>query len=170
MNPDAVENIKESWWRRWLVRPIINQLTAGISVDRISWSIALGSVLGIFPILGSPTLICLFVGWIFRLNHAILQVFKELVYPLHLALILVFIRIGEYLCGAPQTSFSIPQLIEKFHNSPIQFGKDFGMTALYAVIAWMVIAPFSAILIKVTVMPLVKRLAGSLRARKELVL
>ncbi len=168
MSSDTVGNTKESWCYRWFVQPIIKQLTAGISAERISWAIALGSVLGIFPILGSPTLVCVFAGWIFKLNHAVLQVFKELVYPFHLALILVFIRAGEYLCGAPKTSFSILQLIEKFKHSPIQFGKDFGMTALYAVIAWAIIAPFLVILIKVAVMPILKKLASSLSERKEL--
>jgi uncharacterized protein (DUF2062 family) len=159
---------RESWWRRWFVKPVMKQLTAGMSPNRISWTISLGIVLGVFPILGSPTLICLFVGWMFGLNQPLLQVFKELVYPLHLALILVFIRLGERLYGVPLTLFSISQLMAKFKDDPAKFMSDFGMTALHGVSAWLLMAPFVAIIIKISVMPIVQRLSRSRIARKEI--
>jgi uncharacterized protein (DUF2062 family) len=158
---------EKSWWRQWLVVPIINQLKAGTTPECISWAIALGMVLGVFPVLGSTTLVCFLAAWFFRLNQAVIQVFQWLVYPLHLALILVFIRMGERLFGAPSMPLSIQQLIVKFKDDPFQFASDFGMSALYGVIAWLLIAPFAVILIKVSVMPLVKKLAESLRTRKE---
>ncbi len=158
---------KESWWRRWFVRPVMKQLTAGMSPHRVSWTISLGIVLGVFPILGSPTLICLLIGWMFGLNQPLLQVFKELVYPLHLALILVFIRIGERIYGAPLTPFSIPQLVAKFKADPMQFMNDFGMTALHGISAWLLMAPIVAIIIKISVMPIVQKLSTSRTARKE---
>jgi uncharacterized protein (DUF2062 family) len=163
----SITDSNKSWWRQWLVVPIINQLKAGTSPTCISWTIALGMVLGVFPILGSTTLVCILVAWFFRLNQAVMHVFKWLVYPLHLALILVFIRMGERLLGAPPIPFSIQQLIVKFKDDPLQFASDFGMTALHGVIAWLLIAPFAVILIKVSVMPIVDKLARSLRARKE---
>ena len=151
---------KESGWRRWLIAPIKAQLMQGMTVDRVSWTIALGVVLGVFPIMGSTTLVCLLAGWAMNLNQALLQVFKTAVYPLHLALILVFIRLGERLYGAPLIAFSIPQLLARFKDDPLQFARDFGMAAWHGVSAWLLIAPLAALLIKMAVIPLVSRLAA----------
>ena len=158
---------KESWWRRWLVAPVVTQLTHGTSPDRIGWTIALGMVVGVFPIMGSTTLVCLLIGWLLRLNQPVLHVFRAVVYPLHLALILIFIRLGERLYGAPLISFSIPQLIGKFKDSPLQFARDFGMAAWHGVSAWLLIAPVAAVLIKMAAMPALRKLSLSLKRRQE---
>lgn len=158
---------KESWWRRWLVAPVVTQLTHGTSPDRIGWTIALGMVVGVFPIMGSTTLVCLLIGWLLRLNQPVLHVFRAVVYPLHLALILIFIRLGERLYGAPLISFSIPQLIGKFKDSPLQFARDFGMAAWHGVSAWLLIAPVVAVLIKMAAMPALRKLSLSLKRRRE---
>lgn len=160
-------NVKESWWRRWLIAPVVKQLTLGTTPEKIAWTISLGVVLGVFPIMGSTTLVCLLVGWLFRLNQPVLHVFKTLVYPFHLALILVFIRLGECLYGVPLISFSIPQLLARFKADPVQFARDFGMAAWHGVSAWLLIAPVAAILIKVAVLPVLRQLAASLQRRKE---
>jgi cytochrome c biogenesis protein CcdA len=156
---------RESWWRRWIVAPVKNQLTRGMSVNRVSWTISLGFVLGVFPVMGTTSLVCLLAGVVFRLNQALLHVFKSLVYPLHLALILVFIRLGERLYGAPLITFSIPQLVVKFKDDPLRFGRDFGMAAWHGVSAWLLIAPFAAIIIKWAVTPLVRRTAMKLKGQ-----
>ena len=151
---------KESGWRRWLIAPIKAQLMQGLTVERVSWTIALGVVLGVFPIMGSTTLVCLLAGWVLNLNQALLHVFKTAVYPLHLALILVFIRLGERIYGAPLIAFSIPQLLARFKQDPLQFARDFGMAAWHGVSAWLLIAPLAALLIKMAVIPVVSRLAA----------
>lgn len=159
--------VKSSWWRRWLVTPVVAQLTSGVSPDRIAWTISLGIVLGTFPIMGTTTALCLLVGWMFRLNQPVLHVFKVLVYPLHLALILVFIRLGERLYGVPLISFSIPQLVERFKGDPLQFARDFGMAAWHGVSAWLLIAPVVALMIKLALMPLLRQLSTSLKRGQE---
>ena len=161
---------KLPWWRRWFVIPVVNQLTQGTSPVRLSWTIALGIVLGIFPIMGSTTVLCLVVGYIFKLNQPILMVFKSAAYPLHLALILVFIRLGERLYGVPLISFSIPELVTKFNHDPLQFARDFGMAAWHGVSAWLLIAPVAVVLIKVAVLPVIVRLSHTLRKPKEVLL
>ena len=159
---DGLELRKESWWRRWLVAPVKAQLSQGISVNRVSWTVALGLVLGVFPVMGTTSLVCLLVGWAFRLNQALLHVFKTIVYPLHLALILVFIRLGERLYGVPLISFSIPELMGKFKADPLKFVQDFGTAAWHGVSAWLVIAPFAVMLIKIAVTPVLRRVGKSL--------
>lgn len=167
MTANAAIAPKTSWWRRRLVAPVVAQLMVGISPERIAWAISLGIVLGVFPIMGTTTLVCLAAGWLLRLNQPVLHVFSNLVYPLHLVLILVFIRLGERLYGAPRMSFSIPQLLGRFKDDPLQFGRDFGMSAWHGVFAWLLIAPVAALLIKLAIMPVLRQLDTSLKRRKE---
>jgi len=161
--------VKEVWWRRWFVAPVMAQLRQGMTVERVSWTISLGVVFGVFPIMGSTTVVCILVAWAFRLNQALLHVFKTAVYPLHLALILVFIRLGERLHGAPLIKFSIPELLGKFKDDPLQFARDFGMAGWHGVSAWLLIAPIAAVLLKLAVTPLVRHAAISLQRGKEAV-
>lgn len=128
-----------------MVRPIKHQFTRGASVEKIALTMAISPVVSAFPILGTTNLISILVGSILRLNLPFLLLFKSIFYPLHIGLILVFIRIGETMNGAPHIPFSIPQLLSKFNDDPIQFAKDFGMTALYGVEAWAIITPWFVI-------------------------
>jgi uncharacterized protein (DUF2062 family) len=160
-----IEN--QSWWQRWFVTPIVKQLTGGISPEKIAWTISLGVVLGVFPIMGSTSVLCLLVGYLFQLNQPILHLFKTAVYPLHLALILVFIRLGERLYGVPLISFSIPELVAKFKDDPLQFARDFGLAAWHGVSAWLLIAPIATLLIKVAILPVLSKLAQSLKKNTE---
>jgi uncharacterized protein (DUF2062 family) len=167
MNTEAVINPGKSWWGRRLVAPVVAQLTVGISPERVAWAISLGVVLGVFPIMGTTTLVCLVAGWLLRLNQPVLHVFSNLVYPLHLVLILVFIRLGERVYGAPRMSFSIPQLLGKFKDDPLQFARGFGMSAWHGVSAWLLVAPVAAVLVKIAVMPVLKKVAAAIQKRRE---
>lgn len=157
-----------SRWRRWLVNPVLAQLRQGISVERVSWTIAFGIVLGMFPILGTTTMLCALVAWALKLNQPIMHAFNWLVYPLHLASIVVFIRLGERLHGVAPMSFSIPRMTAAFRDDPLQFGRDFGMAAWHGVSAWLLIAPFAVVLIKLLLAPVVRQLAVSLKKRRRM--
>ena len=141
----APESKLSRLWKRFVVKPIKQQLTRGVTVEKIALTMAISPVISAFPVLGTTNLLSVFAGYILRLNLPFLLLFKTLFYPLHLGLILVFIRIGESINGAPHIPFSIPQLLVKFKDDPLQFIKDFGMTALYGIEAWAIIAPWFAI-------------------------
>lgn len=162
----AVSASSTSWWKRWLIVPLIDQLTQGISVEKLSWTLAAATVFGLFPILGSTTIVCGLVGLIFKLNQPILQVFKTLFYPLHLVTILVFIRFGQSLFGVDPIPFSITQLLERFNEDMMQFIRDFGMAALHGIIAWAIFAPFIALTIKLITTPLLRKLARGITPRR----
>ncbi|MFN0076774.1 MAG: DUF2062 domain-containing protein [Prosthecobacter sp.] len=132
---------RESLWRRWVVNPVIAQLTQGIAPGKIAQAIAFGVTIGVFPLLGTPTLLSLAIGIPMKLNQPVLQVFRELSYPLQLATVLLFMRGGESLFGAEHVPLSIPMLMERFFANPGQFLADFGMIGLYAVVVWLLIAP-----------------------------
>jgi len=149
--------------QRWIIAPILDQLTRGISPEKLSWTIALGVTLGIFPIMGSTSLVCFIAGYFLKLNQAILHLFKTLTYPLHLALILVFIRLGQHLNGVPPIKFSIPQMLAQFKDDPAQFARDFGVAALHGIEAWALAAIFLIPLLYFISLPILRKLLGKVR-------
>ena len=69
------------------------------SMEKLAVSLALGAVLGVFPVLGVPTFLCGAVAAVWRLNFPALQLMNYVVYPLQLALLLPFTRFGRALFG-----------------------------------------------------------------------
>jgi uncharacterized protein (DUF2062 family) len=159
--------MKDPWWRRWLVEPLRQQLMAGASPEKLSWAVALGIVLGIFPIMGSTTLVCLLVGWLWKLNQPVLHAFNTVMYPLHLALILVFIRLGQQMHGVPLISFSITEMLARFEASPRLFVQDFGLAAWHGITAWLLLALVLAPAISYGARPAIRRLASMVSSERE---
>lgn len=157
----------ESLWRRWVLNPVITQLTQGITAAKIAQAIAFGVTIGVFPLLGTPTLLSLAIGVPLKLNQPVLQVFRELSYPLQLATVLLFMRAGESLFGAEHVPLSIPMLMERFFAAPGQFLADFGLIGLYAVVVWLLIAPVLFGVIYFISRPVIERLSQHLPSTRH---
>lgn len=131
-----------SWWQRRVVAPIVAQLRQGITPRKVALTLALGGVLGIFPILGATTLLCAIAGIWLRLNQPIIQLVNYLVYPLQIALLIPFYRAGERLFGAePVPIVDVAGLVARFGEGPWQFVLDYGLVGLYGITVWCLAAP-----------------------------
>lgn len=155
----ANESRLKKFWRERVVGLIGAQLTQGVTPQKVALTIALGVNLAMFPILGSTTLLCAAGAFWLKLNQPIIQLVNWLAYPLQFAMLLPFVRIGEWLLRAPRVSFSIPQLLQKFHDAPGNFLREFGMTGVHGIIAWLLIAPILTVLIYFTLLPTLKKLS-----------
>jgi uncharacterized protein (DUF2062 family) len=149
----------KKFWQERVVALIAAQFTQGFTPQKIALTIALGLNLGLFPILGTTTALCAIAGIWLKLNQPVIQLVNWLASPLQLAMILVFVRIGEWIARAQPVSFSIPELFRKFHESPVKFFREFGMTGLHGIIAWLVIAQFLTALVYFLLLPPLKKLA-----------
>lgn len=149
--------------RRWLIGPVIQQLTQGTSPGKIAEAIAWGLTLGIFPLLGSTTLLSFLFGVPLRLNQPVLQAFKTLAGPLQWSLLLVFYRAGERLFDAPHLSIHVPTMIGRFFEEPGPFLRDYGMTACYGICVWCLVAPVLLIGIRRLSQPVLERWAARLK-------
>lgn len=156
---NTVETPRVSFWQRRIVLPIVAQLKQGITPEKIALSIALGAMLGIFPILGATTLLCGLVGVLLRLNQPIIQVVNYFVYPLQIALLLPFYRAGERVFGQTPTPLSIPQLLERFQAGFWRFLGDFGLIALQGIAVWCLVAPLMVAALYWLMRPVLRRLA-----------
>lgn len=119
-----------------LKKVVIEQASQGVSAEKISESMLFGILLGICPILGISTLIGVFLGYILRLNHIVVQSVSYLMYPVQLIMIPIYIKVLSEVTGETHLSARPDVMIKLFAESPIQFWKDYAMVALYAVILW----------------------------------
>ncbi len=153
-----------NYWRERIAAVIVAQLVQGVTPQKVALSIALGISLGVIPVLGITTMLCAVVGLRLKLNQPIIQLVNWLVYPLQLALLLVFVRIGEWITHAPVVIFSVPQLIQIFHESPMKFLQVFWVGQLQGLAAWLFIAPIFPAIVFFALVPPLKRL-GSMKAQ-----
>jgi uncharacterized protein (DUF2062 family) len=155
-----------SFWKRRIVAPIAAQLSQGITPEKIALTLALGTVLSLFPIMGSTTLLCTLAALLLRLNQPVIQLLNWICYPLQLTLLIPFYRAGEWL-GAPHLALSIPQMIDRFKAGVWQFIQDFGLIALGGIGIWFLVAPPVAALLYFGLRPPLRALAArTARARK----
>ena len=118
--PDRV-----GFWRRCAFDPVVSLLAQGLAPDTLALSLAVGLVLGLFPIIGATTALCLLAASVLRLNHVAVQLANFLAYPLQLPLILAFVRLGENLARAPHVSFDPRVLVRHFQQDAPGFLREF---------------------------------------------
>lgn len=155
---------RPGFWQRRVVAPIVTQLKQGITPEKIALTLALGGVLGIFPILGATTLLCLVAGVWLRLNQPIIQLVNYLVYPVQVALLIPFYRAGEWLFRSPPVPIlDVADLIARFGAGPWQFVVDYGRVGLYGIAVWLIAAPPLAALAFALLQPTLRTMAAAAR-------
>jgi uncharacterized protein (DUF2062 family) len=151
-----------NFWQRRVRDPIVAQLTQGITPEKIALTVAIGSGVALFPILGTTTLLCFLVALALRLNQPIIQGTGTLAYPLQLVLLLPFYRAGESLFSAPAIPLSIPQLLYRFFEDTPRFLQEYGMTGVRGIFVWSLLAPVGWAALYFSLRPLLRRWAARL--------
>lgn len=164
MNVEVSE--ADPWWRRWFINPILNQLTQGVSADKLSWTIALGCAFGIFPVMGTTSVVCLIPAAIFKLNQPVIHAVRLALWPIHLALILPFIKIGQWFFGSEQITGSVPTLLKEFFSSPSQFAENYWLAALQGIAAWSVAIIPLVFIVRAITLPILKATASRIQRRR----
>lgn len=144
--------------QRRFVKPIIDLLNQGISLQKIVLSIAIGATLGVIPVPGATTILCAIAAMLFRLNHPAIQLANFLVYPLQIILLIPFYRAGEFVFNAEPLSLSASQVVGMIKEDVWAAIKFLGDTTFHAVAVWCILAPILAAILYYLLLPLVKRL------------
>lgn len=135
------EFVRQGFIHRRLVQPVLDLLTQGVTPEKIALSLAMGIVLGVFPVLGATTLLCAAAALVFRLNLPAIQLVNYIVYPLQLALFVPFIRAGEYLFRAQPLQLSLGQILAMVRENPAHAIASLWVTSLHAISAWLLVGP-----------------------------
>ena len=143
-------------WQRHVIDPIAVQLTQGITPEKVALTLAVGSALALFPILGTTTLLCLMAGIILRLNQPIIQMVNALCTPLHLPVIYLVVRLGNWVFHVPSEHLGIRMMNHMLWDDPREFFEKFGMTALHAIAAWAIVAPVWVVIVYLISLPVLK--------------
>ncbi len=109
MNP--LESLKKSSAKKRVDAVIVQQLTQGLSAEKIALTIAVGVCIAIIPIVGATTILSFAAAWALRLNQPIIQTINWSSYALQLLLIFPFIRLGEWIFRAPRLGLSLDQMV-----------------------------------------------------------
>lgn len=149
---------QHGWCYRRVVLPILALLRLGASPERLAWSLAAGVVIGVNPILGSTTLICLAVAFAFRLNIPASQLGTHLMYPIELALLLPFVHVGTRLFGTAPLTLSLGALLDAARHAPLSLLRQIWMWEWHALVVWAIFASLVAPLLAAALTPVLRKL------------
>jgi uncharacterized protein (DUF2062 family) len=153
------ENLRsmEDLLKRRVLQPILDLLRQGVTPEKIALSIALGAMVGIFPALGWATILGVIAALLLRLNLPIIQLVNYLMYPLQIALLLPFFRLGEKLFNAPHLPISAPQILAMSKTNLQATVKLLWSTTWHAMVVWVLFAPVAVALAYFLLVRLLRR-------------
>ena len=138
----------------------------GAAPHTLAWSIAIGLFVGINPLLGSTTLLCLAVSFRFRLNLAASQIANHAMFPLELALVVPFIRLGSLVFRTSAIPLAPRLLVQETRSTPLTLLRKLWMWEWHAFVLWAAIALVAAPLIALALTPLLQRVRERVQRRQ----
>ena len=122
--------------------PLIALLTHGATPEKLATGIAWSAVCSLFPFFGFTTGLNAAVAFWRKLNQPLMQAVNYALGPLHLVMILVYVRVGEWLWRAQGEPFSVIDMIRAFKELTLgAFFHEFAWAGVHAFSAWALSAP-----------------------------
>lgn len=101
------------------LRSICEILRDDLAPESIALILAVGLVLGVFPVFGLPTLLCTGVALLFRLNLPAIQLVNQVCSPLQYALLLPLGHAGARITGMKSGVSSLQGFIHGAGNAVV---------------------------------------------------
>jgi uncharacterized protein (DUF2062 family) len=132
--------------RTRLLDPIVALLTQGITPQKIALSITIGAIIGVFPVLGTTTVLCTLAAAVLRLNLVAVHTIHYAMTPVQILLIIPFVRVGEWLTGAKQQPLSISESMALIKQGALQAAVVLWDATVHAMLGWLLIGPAAILL------------------------
>ena len=126
--------------RKNILNTLSLALKQGTTPQKLAVTCALGAVIGIFPIMGTTTLVCFGLALLLRLNIAILQLVNYLMTALQVVLIIPFFKAGIFIFGLKPFAYTQDELITLFQNDFWRFLKESGLSIAAGIGAWLLVS------------------------------
>jgi uncharacterized protein (DUF2062 family) len=149
--------------RRRLVRPVLDQLTQGLSPDAIALTIAVGLAIAVIPVVGTTTVLCTASAIVLRLNQPLIQAINYLSFPLQLAFIVPYLRLGRLVFGGAAVHMSAQELVVFVSSRPGQAFEALWRVTLQALGAWLLTAPVIVAVVYFAARPILRIVARRMR-------
>jgi uncharacterized protein (DUF2062 family) len=153
--------------RRKIIGPILDLLRQGITPEKMALSIVLGLTLGVTPVLGSTSLLCLLAAVLLRLNLPAIQLVNYFVYPLQFALLVPFMRAGEWIFGTQPVRLSPAQILDLIRTDTWTAIATLWTATVHALVAWFALGSLASLAIYALLVPALRRLGESLRVESQ---
>ena len=150
--------------RRRVVDPTLNLLRQGLSPRDLALCLALGAGVGMFPVLGVSTPALTLIALWQRLNLAAIQLVSWLVGPLQLALIIPFMRFGEWVLGSEPQPMTIEAGMEIISQGVFQAIVTLWDAIVHASVGWILIGPAAIFVLYRLLIPVLERALQTLKS------
>jgi hypothetical protein len=138
-------------------------LEMGLTPDAVALGVSVGIVVGVFPFLGLTTLLAAVIVLILRLNMPLVQAVNYLMAPIHILMIVPWIRAGEYVFGRARGPLTAKETIFLIQHKPWIALEAIWWDILRAVGAWCLAAPFLILIFYWILKPISHRIAAKLK-------
>ncbi len=122
-------------------------LKQGLEPSQIAWCISLGLVCGVFPVMGTTTILVALIALVFRLNIVLIQLIHWLVSPLQLLLLIPFFQLGQTWFGGEGSGIDMELLKSTWEKGWIDASILFINLHKQAVFVWILFAVPSVLFI-----------------------
>lgn len=155
------------FFHKRIIDPIVTLLKQGITPQSIALSLACGAIIGIFPVLGTTTILCTAAALALRLNLVAVHTVHFLMTPVQLLLIIPFVRVGEALVDAPQQPVSISAGLALLSHGVFHAVTLLWTAIVHAVVGWLVLGPITLYLVYRLLRPVLTRAAERVALRSR---
>jgi uncharacterized protein (DUF2062 family) len=147
------------FFRHKIAGPLLTLLRQGATPEKIALGLALGMVIGVTPLIGSTTLLCMLAAFLLRLNPAAIQLVNYVMLPVQLMLLIPFYRAGEWVFGSahnPITLDGVRQLIQANIWKAIL---TLWTSTIHALAVWAVVGLLASYPVYMLLLPPLRKLA-----------
>ncbi|MDO9254778.1 MAG: DUF2062 domain-containing protein [Bacteroidales bacterium] len=118
----------------------------GLSPEKLAFSVTLGIVSGIFPVIGLTTLLSIILTMLFRQNLLVVQSVQWILALVQVLLIIPFMQFGAYILNVHAFHINMTQINHAFQPGMLSGIKTVGIFHLYGILTWLILViPTSAI-------------------------
>jgi len=162
---NIVKRLKNVFQNKY-VNKIIEFLKQGTSPRELALAISIAFVLGIFPVIGSTTILCTIFALVFRLNMPLIHLINYSVYPLQLIMLIPFMKIGEIFFGVEKLSYSLTEIFGMISENVFNAIMVLWNVTLQGIAAWLIIAPVLALILFFIIHPILKKMETAIAKSK----
>jgi uncharacterized protein (DUF2062 family) len=130
----------KKYLRNKVLLPLLSILRQGMSVEKMSLTLALGISFGIMPFLGVSTYLLALLAFIFRLNIPAIQFVNYAVYVVQVVLFVPFLKLGQWIFYPNESGLQYNNILSQYQSDFVGTLKTFWHLSLGAIIVWAIIA------------------------------
>lgn len=112
---------------------------AGLTADKFAFSVTIGIVAGVFPVIGATTVLSLLLTMIFRQNLLVVQSVQWMLAFAQVLLIIPFMQFGAFILNQQSMPISIHHVKDAFQSGIYTGIRTIGVFHFYAILTWTIL-------------------------------